>query len=207
MQAALRQKVFNRVNMRKRILMIAGPNGAGKTTTALTIMPDLPMLYEFINADEIARGLAPLHPETVALAASKLMIQRLKELLRENKSFAFETTAAGINYLKYLKEAKTKGYEINLMFLWLSTPEQAIKRVTQRVAQGGHSVHEDTVKRRFQAGIRNLLKYYLPIADIALILDNSLEEGERVIASKNTEYPLEIEDVVTWRKIQKLAHE
>jgi predicted ABC-type ATPase len=103
--------------MSKRIIMIAGPNGAGKTTLASRLVPDLPILYEFINVDEIARGLAPLHPETVAISASKLMITRLRELLEAKKSFAFETTAAGTNYLKYLREAKERGYQVGLMFL------------------------------------------------------------------------------------------
>ena len=82
--------------------MIAGPNGAGKTTITLELISKKPKLYEFINADEIAKGLAPLHPESVALSASKLMIKRLKELLDEGQSFTFETTASGKNYLKHL---------------------------------------------------------------------------------------------------------
>lgn len=186
--------------------MIAGPNGAGKTTVASRLIPDLPMLYEFINADEIARGLAPKHPESMALTASKLMIRRLRELLEEGKSFAFETTAAGTNYLKHMKEAKAKGYEINLMFLWLPSPEQAVKRVIQRVVHGGHHVPEETIRRRYYAGLKNLLKYYLPLADIALILDNSLEESRNIVASKNMEYPLQIEDMEVWQNIQRAVH-
>src|SRR5438105_5656683 len=115
--------------MSKKILMIAGPNGAGKTTMTLELIRGCSMLYEFINADEIARGLAPLHPESMALTASKLMIKRLKELLEASKSFAFETTASGTNYVKHLKDAKSKGYEISLTFLWLTSPAQAIERV------------------------------------------------------------------------------
>ena len=124
--------------MSKKILMIAGPNGAGKTTMTLELVRSCSMLYEFINADEIARGLAPKHPESMALTASKLMIKRLKELLDADQSFAFETTASGTNYVKHLKSAKTRGYQISLTFLWLSKPEEAIKRVAQRVKQGGH---------------------------------------------------------------------
>lgn len=191
--------------MPKRILMIAGPNGAGKTTIASRLVPDLPMLYEFINADEIARGLAPLHPETVALAASKLMIKRLRELFEANKSFAFETTAAGTNYIKYLKEAKARGYELGLMFLWVSSPKQAIRRVRNRVIQGGHNIPDETVRRRYYLGVKNLLRHYLPLADFVLILDNSEEDTTRIIASKNVEYPLEIENKNAWKQIERTA--
>lgn len=191
--------------MPQRILMIAGPNGAGKTTMALTLIPDLPMLYEFINADEIARGLAPLHPASVALTASKLMVKRMKELLASNKSLAFETTGAGTNYLKYLHEAKRKGYEIGLMFLWLSSPEQAIQRVKERVEQGGHDVPAETVRRRYYGGLKNLIKHYLPLADRALILDNSLERGNKLIARKKLASALQIEDKIIWEGMEKNA--
>lgn len=192
--------------MQKEILMIAGPNGAGKTTAAITLIPNLPLIYEFINADEIARGLSPLHPETMALVASKLMIQRLRDLLAANKSFAFETTAAGTNYLKYLKQAQKQGYTFNLMFLWLDSPEQAIRRVAERVSQGGHNIPTEVIKRRYFAGLKNLLKYYLPLADSAMLIDNSPEEKFKVFARKNIDSSLEIEDIEIWEQIQKAAN-
>ncbi|HEX4840235.1 MAG TPA: AAA family ATPase [Rhabdochlamydiaceae bacterium] len=190
--------------MSKRILMIAGPNAAGKTTIASRLIPDLPMFYEFINADEIARGLAPLHPETVAISASKLMIGRFRELLQANKSFAFETTAAGTNYLKHLREAKKQGYQVGLMFLWVSSPEQAIRRVHNRVMHGGHHIPDATIRRRYYLGMKNLLKHYLPLADFALILDNSEEECS-TIAGKNVEYPLQVENKSIWKQIERAA--
>ena len=192
--------------MAKRVLMIAGPNGAGKTTVASRLIPDLPMLYEFINADEIAKGLAPLHPETMALTASKLMIKRLRELLDANKSFAFETTAAGTNYIKHIKEAKAHGYQVSLVFLWVASPHQAIQRVAKRVSQGGHYISPETVERRYYAGLKNLLHHYLPLVDIALILDNSSEEFGESIASKNLAYPLTVENKTIWEKLERDAH-
>jgi predicted ABC-type ATPase len=166
------------------------------------------MLYEFINADEIARGLAPKHPESMALTASKLMIKRLKELLDAEKSFAFETTASGTNYVRHLKSAKAKGYEVSLTFLWLSKPEEAVKRVAQRVKQGGHNVPEDAVIRRYYLGIKNLVLHYLPLVDEALIMDNSSEESsKRLIARKNRNNPLDVIDGAIWKKIEEIADE
>jgi predicted ABC-type ATPase len=195
--------------MFKKILMIAGPNGAGKTTMTLELIRSCSMLYEFINTDEIARGLAPKHPESMALTASKLMIKRVKELLNADKSFAFETTASGTNYVKHLKSAKAKGYEISMTFLWLSKPEEAIRRVAQRVKQGGHYVPEDSIVRRYYAGIKNLVLYYLPLADEVLVINNSLEEevSKRVIARKNKNNSIDILDRMIWRKIEEIANE
>ena len=184
--------------------MIAGPNGAGKTTMTLELIRSCSMLYEFINADEIARGLAPKHPESVALTASKLMIKRLKELLEAEKSFAFETTASGTNYLKHLKAAKAKGYEMSLTFLWLSKPEEAVERVAERVKQGGHHVPQETVIRRYYLGIKNLILHYLPLVDEALIIDNSSSErpiSKRLIARKNKN-SIEVFKYSIWKKIE-----
>lgn len=192
--------------MTKKILMLAGPNGAGKTTITLELMGKSPKLYEFINADEIAKGLAPLHPESMALTASKLMIQRLKELLVAGKSFAFETTAAGTNYMKHLKLAKSEGYEVNLTFLWLSSPEQAVKRVAQRVKQGGHHVPEATIIRRYFAGIKNLMNLYLPFADTAIIVDASSEEPG-IIARKSRDNSINIFNQMLWEKLERGGYE
>lgn len=189
----------------KRIFIIAGPNGAGKTTTALSLLPNFINIYEFINADEIARGLAPFHPESMALVASKLMISRIQNLLKAHKSFAFETTASGKNYIKHLNEARNCGYEINLMYLWLIDEDLAVKRVAQRVTQGGHFVPEDTIRRRYKLGIKNIMEYYLPLADNALIIDNSIVESQKVIARKEINGPLKIENTKLWEEMQRLT--
>jgi predicted ABC-type ATPase len=192
--------------MTKKIFMIAGPNGAGKTTTALSLIPNAEVIYEFLNADEIARGLAPLHPESVSLTASKLMINRFKGLLDANKSFVFETTASGMNYIKHLKNAQANGYEIQLLFLWLYSPELAIMRVEHRVSQGGHNIPEETIIRRYYSGIKNLIQHYLPLSDGALILDNSKAGLNNVIARKDVKGELTIVEPNIWKEIEGIAH-
>lgn len=202
----LEKAISTKLPMSKKIFIIAGPNGSGKTTTARMLMSNKDMFYEFINADEIAKGLAPLHPESMSLTASKLMIKRLKELLDANKNFSFETTASGTNYVKYLKEAKAKGYKIHLTFLWLSSPELAIRRVAKRVAQGGHNIPENTIRRRYYTGLKNLIKYYLPLSDSAIILDNSIAELNKIIAQKNLTDGLKIEEKNIWEEIERLKN-
>src|SRR3569832_1639646 len=191
----------------RRVLMIAGPNGAGKTTMTLELLRNCPMLYEYINADEIARGLAPKNPETVALEASKLMIGRLKELLEAGQSFAFETTAAGTNYVKHLEFAKSKEYKINMTFLWLSSPKEAAERVAQRVKQGGHYDPNEVIARRYYLGIKNLILHYLPLADEALVIDNSLEEkaSKRLILRKSMNDSVDVIDKQVWGRMQEMA--
>ena len=124
--------------------MVASPNGAGKTTMAYALITNLEGAYgEFLNADEIARGLSPMRPESVSVEESKLMLKRFRLCLQECRNFIFETTGAAKIYEKYLNAAKEAGYEINLLFLWLSSSEQAIKRVALRVKQGGHNIPEE----------------------------------------------------------------
>lgn len=187
--------------------MIAGSNGAGKTTMAKALIPSFPSLYEFINADEIAKGLAPLRPETMALTASKLMIKRFKELLESNNSFAFETTGSGTNYIKHLQQAKKQGYTIELFYLWLQGPDQAVQRVMQRVSQGGHHIPKEVVIRRYFGGLRNVINQYLPLADNVLIVDNSLQDCPKIIAEKILLSALKILEPNSWDKILEIAHE
>ncbi len=194
--------------MKKQILMIAGPNGAGKTTTALALMPHFFEHSEFVNADEIARGISPYQPESVAIAASKIMIARIRELLEQQQNFAFETTAAGTNYIKYLKEAKKLGYEISLLFLWLPSPEHAVFRVAQRIKQGGHSVPEETIRRRYFLGIKNTINNYLLLIDNAVILDSTEIGKNAIIAEKNgIRGKLTIFNDEVWNKMKLIAND
>jgi predicted ABC-type ATPase len=193
----------------KRLMMIAGPNGAGKTTTANALLTQQKDLYaDFLNADHIAQGLSPLHPESVNRQAGELMSKRFHDCLNLNINFVFETTASGLSYATHLKNAKKNGYEINLMYLWLSSPDQAVKRVAQRVKQGGHNIPEIDIRRRYCRGITNLLNLYLPLADTALILDNSSAEAgiEKIIAKQNLGVPLQVEDEEIWEKLLESAN-
>ena len=70
------------------LYIIAGCNGAGKTTASFTVLPEVLFCREFVNADEIAKGLSPFHPESVAIEAGRLMLERIDALLLERKTFA-----------------------------------------------------------------------------------------------------------------------
>ncbi len=131
------------------LYIIAGCNGAGKTTASYTILPEILDCKEFVNADNIAAGLSPFNPESVALEAGRIMLVRIRELIDEHVDFAFETTLATRSYVSLIKEAKKKGYSIVLVFFWLDSAGQAIKRVAMRVSEGGHNIPDDVVTRRY----------------------------------------------------------
>lgn len=169
--------------MKKNLYIIAGCNGAGKTTASFTILPEILDCKEFVNADEIAKGLSPFQPEKVSFEAGRIMLKRINELLDANENFAFETTLATRSYKSKILEAKAKDYNVTLLFFWLQNPELAIERVKTRVAEGGHNIETEVINRRYVAGIKNLFEIYLSIVDEVLIFDNS--EGKHdLIAEK-----------------------
>lgn len=160
--------------MSKTLYIIAGCNGAGKTTAAKTLLPALWQCREFVNADEIARGLSPFNPESMALQAGRLMLQRVRALLEGEESFSIETTLATRSYVPLIQLAHEKGFTVNLLFLWLTTPEMARLRVNQRVSEGGHNIPDEVIRRRYNLGITNLFHLFIPLADEWAIYDNSV---------------------------------
>ena len=170
----------------KKLYIISGCNGAGKTTASFNILPDLLNCKEFVNADEIARGLSPFQPENVSIEAGRLMLKRIDELINSNQDFSFETTLSTRSFVNTIEYAKSKGYYVTLIFFWLESIELAKDRVKKRVSEGGHNIESDVIERRYKAGIKNLLKLYFNKVDSLLIYDNSKAESE-LIAEKEIE--------------------
>lgn len=162
----------------ENLYIIAGCNGAGKTTASFTILPEIIDCKEFVNADEIAKGLSPFQPEKVAFESGRIMLNRINELLNNMESFAFETTLSTRSYKSKITEAKEKGYTTTLLFFWLQNVELAKERVRVRVSEGGHNIEPDVIERRYIRGIKNLFDIYLPIVDGAFIFDNSAGKHE-----------------------------
>lgn len=157
----------------KRLYIIAGCNGAGKTTASFNMLPAILHCREFVNADEIARGISPFQPEKVAFEAGRIMLERISELMHQGVDFAFETTLSTRSFKKFIERAKNRGYYITLLFFWLESPELAIKRVQTRVAEGGHDIPKSTITRRYHRGLKNLFNWYYDICDSITIYDNS----------------------------------
>lgn len=156
--------------------VISGCNGAGKTTASFNILPDILSCREFVNADEIARGISPFQPEKVAFEAGRIMLTRITELMKDGEDFAFETTLSTRSYKSRIIEAQQKGYFVTLIYYWLETPQLAEKRVELRVLEGGHNIPENIIYRRYLKGLQNLFNLYIPVCDYTLIFDNSRPE-------------------------------
>jgi predicted ABC-type ATPase len=161
------------------VYIIAGPNGAGKTTFAMKFLPGIADI-DFINADLIAGGVSPLKPESVAMEAGRIFLARIRELMRQKKDFAFETTLSGKSYTALLSELRAAGYRITLIFLWLPSLDLAMKRVADRVRKGGHDIPKEAIRRRFHRGIRNLFQRYRDLCDFVVIYDNSTTNPKSV---------------------------
>ena len=162
------------------LYIISGCNGAGKTTASFTILPEMLKCKEFVNSDEIAKGLSPFNSDSIAVAveASRIMYKRIKELIASGETFAMETTLATRSGAKLIREAQKEGYYVTLLYFWLNTPDLAVERVKMRVAAGGHNIPESTIRRRYEAGIHNLFELYIPICDYWMIADNSMSPME-----------------------------
>jgi predicted ABC-type ATPase len=152
------------------IYIIAGCNGAGKTTAAFTLLPEMLDCNEFVNADEIAKGLSPFQPQTVSFHAGRIMLERIIELIDLGVDFAFETTLTTISYKNTIELARQKGYKITLLFFWLNDVILAIERVATRVSEGGHHIPEDVIIRRYFKGLANLTNVFINICDYRLLL-------------------------------------
>lgn len=148
-----------------RILILAGPNGAGKTTFARDYLPHVAQCPLFVNADLIAAGLSPFAPEAAAFQAGRLMLAEIESHVLARRTFAFETTLSGLVYARKIKTWRALGYAVELHFLSLPDSQTAKQRVALRVAQGGHSIPDDVIERRFEAGLENFEMIYKRLVD------------------------------------------
>ncbi|HPB02385.1 MAG: zeta toxin family protein [Bacteroidales bacterium] len=186
------------------LYVIAGCNGAGKTTASFTVLPEMLDCDEFINADEIARGLSPLNPDKAAIEAGRIMLNKIDKLILHREDFAFETTLATKSYVKTIIDAKAGGYNVTMVFFLLDSPELAIERVKTRVIEGGHNIPEHVIRRRYDAGIRNLFKLYIPVCDYWMIFDNSRLPSE-LIAEGYTNIEMDVKNISTFESLKRMS--
>lgn len=184
----------------KRLFVIAGCNGAGKTTASYTILPEILECDEFVNADEIAKGLSPFRPEKASVLAGRLMLERINQLLNNNLDFAFETTLATRSYKNFIRKAQEEGYTVTLLFFWLNSEELAVKRVKE----GGHNIPEEVIRRRYNNGLKNFFSIFKLLVDDWMFIDNSGEPYQVIAEGTNTEE--EVNNPVIWKRLKSNYH-
>jgi predicted ABC-type ATPase len=192
--------------VQQKLYIISGCNGAGKTTASFNILPEILNCQEFVNADEIARGLSPFRPDKVAIEAGRLMLSRIDELIQSNQDFSFETTLSTRSFINTIQIAKAKGYFVTLIFFWLDSIDLAKDRVQRRVAEGGHNIEPAVIERRYVSGINNLFNLYSEEVDSILIYDNSSLDPE-LIAEKEMYQHFKILQNEKFIQLQQIANE
>jgi predicted ABC-type ATPase len=185
------------------VVVLAGPNGEGKSTAAPSVLGNVLGIGDFVNADVIAQGLSGFRPEQAGLAAGRIMLARLHELARQRSSFAFETTLARRTFAPWLTDLIKSGYQFHLVFLWRPNAELAVARVAARVQAGGHHVPEETIRRRYEAGLANFFRRYQPISITWQVCDNSVSAHPRLIASGEAGLTRLIVDSSAWGSIKR----
>ena len=187
-----------------RIVILAGPNGAGKTTVSKYVLTEVFEIDEFVNADAIATGLSAFAPENVAFEAGRIMLRRIDTLLKDKRSFAFETTLASKTFTRLIGRAQSAGYQVTLLYVALPSARLAKRRVARRVKEGGHSIPENVIERRFYRSLDNLMHRYRTVVDEWLVYDNSELKTPTLIASGRGASEKIIEEQ-KWQRLLKLA--
>ena len=184
------------------LYIIAGCNGAGKTTASYTILPEILNCREFVNADNIAAGLSPFNPESIAIEAGRIMLNRIQELLKDKVDFAIETTLSTKTYVSFIKKAQQEGYSVTLLYFWLDSPQTAFERVAKRVSEGGHNIPVDVIERRYYRGVQNLINLYIPVCSRWLVLNN-VEPDSKLVARGAFESKQSIINHDIWKVISE----
>ena len=190
-----------------QVIIIAGPNGAGKSTLAPFLLRDTLKVREYINADPIALGLSGFDPTSVALAAGRIMLNRLHELATQKKSFALESTLAARSYAGWIERLRAEGYSFQLMFLWLQSPDLAVQRVRARVRSGGHDVPEDVIRRRYERGLKNFWTLYQPLAASWAVYDNSATMIPTLLATGERREVLTLDQPYLWKEFRNACRQ
>ena len=189
----------------RNVYIIAGPNGSGKTTFAREFLPTYAHCPNFVNADLIAQGLSPFSPRAAAIRSGRLVLEEIHGFARKEADFGFETTLSGKSYVNLLKALKRQGYKLHLFFLWVPGPELAVARIKERVAEGGHNVPIQDVKRRFNRSISNFFRLYEPLLDSWMFFNNA--GSVPILIAKRKNGQSEIIDRELFQGIQRNVRE
>lgn len=185
------------------IVVIAGPNGAGKSTVAPRVLRDVLDVPTFVNADQIAAGLAAFRPASADFEAGRIMLRQLRNLAGQGIDFAFESTLSSRSLAPLLQRFKASGHSLAIVCLWLHTAGLARDRVHHRAMQGGHSLPVRTIERRYRRSLANFFTLYRPMADYWRFYDNSGSFDPRLVAEGRTTEFIKVADPTVWQQAER----
>lgn len=191
----------------KTLYIIAGANGSGKNTLAEVLLKEKNL--EFLNADEIAKEIAPEAINSVPISAGKIYFKRLDEYLKNSKSFAVESTLSGNNIVRIIKKARMQNYKIILVYSFLQNCTTCIERVQKRVKNGRHNVPEEDIIRRYYKSVIKFWDEYRFIVDEWTMFYNGYDYAPVIVAfgTMDNFYIINKEMQNNFNSILKLAKE
>lgn len=157
-----------------------------------------------MNSDEFAKSLSPFNPAAASITASRYMVVKINYLLARLEDFAIETTLATRSLVRIVQQAQALGYEVTVLYFWLSSPEMAIQRVHERVEAGGHSIPDQVVRRRYVMGLQYFFETYVPVTDRWILADNS--KSPFTVVAEGSKDVLYIKDSEKYNLIWNIAH-
>jgi predicted ABC-type ATPase len=179
-------------------VIIAGPNGSGKSTAATKLLHEDMV---FVNADLIAQEISGLPGTSADINAGRLLLERVEALEQNRQNFAFETTLATKMLSSRVKGWREKGYQVHLVYFFLPSEAMCVMRVEGRVNDGGHHVPEDTIRRRYQAGLRLFFGTYRHLVDTWRMYDNSSNSAPKLIARGDSNGVTKVTEPVIWEEL------
>lgn len=187
-----------------KLYIISGCNGSGKTTSSYSLLPEMLECRQWVNSDEFAKSLSPFDPSVASVRASRYMLIKINYLLENRQTFSIETTLATRSLLKIIARAQESGYDVTILYFWLSSPSMAIERVHKRVASGGHNISEEVIKRRYYMGLDYFFNYYISVCDHWILADNTRSPFSVIAQGNKGEEPL-IRDPQKYQIIQTIT--
>lgn len=179
-----------------RVVIIAGANGSGKSTSARLLIPPKTV---FINADKIAKQLPADTPGNRDMEAGRLLLRQMDDLAANRQDFAVETTLASRSLAPRMARLISEGYQFNLFYVWVPSPDLSVERVASRVRSGGHHIPEAVIRRRYNAGLRNFIDLYSPLAHRWRVYQNLDAVFPKLIGSGTMTLSERIYFPNTWR--------
>ncbi len=170
----------------KQLFIIGGANGSGKSTFAVDLIEETKLV--FLNADEIEKNFNEPKTTASAFRAGRLFFQKLADLVKNEHSFILESTLSGNYLVQTIEKLKKEGYQIIIVYVFLSNPTICMERIKIRVAKGGHYIDDETVKRRFYRSIHNFWNIYKSLADEWILYHNSDQVIKQVVIGQKNDY-------------------